>query len=150
MRINNQLLYFYACAVGYFLHTQKHSESMCHTFSSMLILSGMNEIGVSGCTFACTLIFMSFMVLDYYIWKYEPRREKTGFSFMQKQRRRSASVTAKLISAFSCYSDSTIPLFLKSEFSSFQPASVSVQVGLCRSWSETPEDGFLASRLICL
>ena len=35
------------------------------------------------------------------------------------------------------YSDSTIPLLLKSEISSFQPVSVTVQAGLCRTWSET-------------
>ena len=35
------------------------------------------------------------------------------------------------------YSDSTIPLLLKSEISSFQLFSVLVQVGLCRTWSET-------------
>ena len=35
------------------------------------------------------------------------------------------------------YSDSTIPLLLKSENSSFQPASVAVQAGLCWTCSET-------------
>ena len=35
------------------------------------------------------------------------------------------------------YSDSTIPLLLKSEISSFLPASVTVQAGLCRTCSET-------------
>ena len=35
------------------------------------------------------------------------------------------------------YSDSTIPLLLKSEISSFQPVSVTVQASLCRTWSET-------------
>ena len=35
------------------------------------------------------------------------------------------------------YSDSTIPLLLKSEISSFQLFSVLVQAGLCRSCSET-------------
>ena len=35
------------------------------------------------------------------------------------------------------YSDSTIPLLLKSEFSSFQPASVTVQPDLCQTCSET-------------
>ena len=45
------------------------------------------------------------------------------------------------------YSDSTIPLLLKSEISSFWLFSELVQVGLCRTWSETPKTGFLASRL---
>ena len=35
------------------------------------------------------------------------------------------------------YSDSTIPLLLKSPISSFQLFSVTVQVGLCRTCSET-------------
>ena len=35
------------------------------------------------------------------------------------------------------YTDSTIPFLLKSEISSFWPASVTVQLGLCRTWSET-------------
>ena len=35
------------------------------------------------------------------------------------------------------YSDSTVPLLLKSEISRFQLFSVTVQVGLCRTWSET-------------
>ena len=35
------------------------------------------------------------------------------------------------------YSDSTIPLLLKSEISSFQLFSVLVQGGLCQTWSET-------------
>ena len=46
------------------------------------------------------------------------------------------------------YSDSTIPLLLKSEISSFYLFSELVQAGLCRTWSETPKTGFLASRLI--
>ena len=47
------------------------------------------------------------------------------------------------------YTDSTIPLLPKSEISSFYPSSVTVQPGLCRTWSETPKTGFLITRLIC-
>ena len=47
------------------------------------------------------------------------------------------------------YSDSTIPLLLKSEISSFYLFSELVQAGLCRTCSETPKTGFLASRLKC-
>ena len=36
------------------------------------------------------------------------------------------------------YMDSTIS-FLKSEISSFKPAYMTVQVGLCQTWSETPK-----------
>ena len=46
------------------------------------------------------------------------------------------------------YTDSTIPLLHKSEISSIQPSSVTVQPGLCRTWSETPKTGFLRTRLI--
>ena len=48
------------------------------------------------------------------------------------------------------YTDSTIPLLLKSEISSVQPSSVVVQPGLCRTWSETPKTGFFRTRLISL
>ena len=34
------------------------------------------------------------------------------------------------------YTDSTIPLLLKSEISSFYPLSVTVQAGLCQTWLE--------------
>ena len=34
------------------------------------------------------------------------------------------------------YTNSTLPLLFKSEISSFQLASVLVQPGLCRTWSE--------------
>ena len=47
------------------------------------------------------------------------------------------------------YTDSTISLLLKSKILSFQPASVTVQPGLCRTWSETQIVGFLTHRLIC-
>ena len=45
------------------------------------------------------------------------------------------------------YIDSTIPLLPKSEISSLQQSSVTVQPGLYRIWSETPKTGFLATRL---
>ena len=46
------------------------------------------------------------------------------------------------------YTDSTIPLLPKSEISSLLAFSVTVQLGLCRTWSETPKTGFLRTRLI--
>ena len=45
------------------------------------------------------------------------------------------------------YTDSTIPLLPKSEIASLSPSSVTVQSGLCRTWSETPKTGFLTTRL---
>ena len=45
------------------------------------------------------------------------------------------------------YMDSTIFLRLKFEILSDEPASVTVQVGLRHTWSETPKTGFLASWL---
>ena len=43
------------------------------------------------------------------------------------------------------YTDSTIPLLPKSEVSRF----VAAQAGLCQTWLETPQTGFLASQLKC-
>ena len=40
------------------------------------------------------------------------------------------------------YTGSSIHLLLISEISSLLPSSVAVQSGLCRTWSETPEDRF--------
>ena len=37
------------------------------------------------------------------------------------------------------YTDSTIRLLSKSEISSLWPSSVALQLGLCRTWSETPK-----------
>ena len=38
-------------------------------------------------------------------------------------------------------------LLSKSEISILEPSSVAVQLGLCRTWSETPKTGFLTTRL---
>ena len=48
------------------------------------------------------------------------------------------------------YTDSTIPLLPKYETTSLLPCSVTVQPGLCGTWSETPKIHFLTTRLICL
>ena len=47
-------------------------------------------------------------------------------------------------------SDSTIPLLLKSKIPRVYLSSVTVQLGLCRAWLETPKTGFLASQLTCI
>ena len=46
-----------------------------------------------------------------------------------------------------CYTDSTIPLLPKSVIPSLYPSSLTVQPGLCQTWSETPKTGFLTTRL---
>ena len=46
------------------------------------------------------------------------------------------------------YSDSAIPLLLKSEISSLLPSSMVLQPGLCQAWLETLKTGFLRMRLI--
>ena len=48
-----------------------------------------------------------------------------------------------------CYTDSAISLLLKSEISRSYPSSLTVQIGMCQTWSETPKTGFLMSGLIC-
>ena len=40
------------------------------------------------------------------------------------------------------YTDSAIPLLLKSEISSFKPSSVAALTGFCQTWSETPKTVF--------
>ena len=45
------------------------------------------------------------------------------------------------------YSDSSIPFFLKSEFSRFYPASEAVQTGFCQNWTVTQKVGFLTRQL---
>ena len=47
-----------------------------------------------------------------------------------------------------CYTDSKIPLLPKTEISSLYASSVIARPGLCRTWSETPQTGFLTTRLI--
>ena len=78
----------------------------------------------------------------------EPHREKTGFLPMQNkgtdQLRSNCEADQRLCFG---YTDSIISLLLKSEISSFLPASVTGQVGLCQTCSETPKTGFLAPRL---
>ena len=46
------------------------------------------------------------------------------------------------------YTDSTIPLLSKSKISSLEPSSVTVQPGLCRTWSQLV--GFLTPKLISI
>ena len=45
------------------------------------------------------------------------------------------------------YKDSTIPLLPKSEISSLSSSSVAVPPGLCPTWLENPNTGFLRTRL---
>ena len=83
----------------------------------------------------------------------EPPHEKTNNLHMQKQRHSRSDPTICIgenkdadqlrgnreADQHHCfrYTDSTIPLLFKSEISSFQLASVTVQLGLCRTCSET-------------
>ena len=46
--------------------------------------------------------------------------------------------------------DSAISLLPKSEVSSLKPSYVTVQTGLCRTWSDTPKTDFLALWLNCI
>ena len=79
----------------------------------------------------------------------EPRREKISFCICEKkdadQLRGNREADQRLCFR---YTNSTIPVLHKSEISSLWPSSVTVQPGLCGTWSETPKTGFLRTRLI--
>ena len=63
----------------------------------------------------------------------------------------SCAVTAQLISAFVFTTRLVLSLFcLNPKFQAFKPASVTVQPGLCQTWSETQIVGFLTPRLTLL
>ena len=70
---------------------------------------------------------------------FEPPRGKTNNLHRRKQRQADQLRGNREADQRLCfrYSDSTIPLLLKSEISSFYLLSVLVQVGLCRTCSET-------------
>ena len=79
----------------------------------------------------------------------EPRHEKTRYSPMRKTKAQiSFAVTAKLICAF-IFATQIVQFlyFLNQKFSVSSNLSVLEQAGLCQTWSETPKNGFLASRL---
>ena len=71
---------------------------------------------------------MNFAFID--LLQFEPPHGKTNNLHRQKQSR---EADQRLCFRFT---DSTIPLLFKSELSSFWPASVTVQGGLCWKWSE--------------
>ena len=89
------------------------------------------------------------LVICRYSAIFEPHREKIGFCLGENkgadQLRSNCEAVQRLCFR---YTDGTISFLLKSEISSFLPTSVTVQVGLCRTWSETPKTGFLTSPLI--
>ena len=80
----------------------------------------------------------SFLYFNFII---EPLHKKT------KNKTKHQSVIAQLISAFVVTSQ-IVPLLLIPKISSFLPASVIAQVGLCQTWLETQIIGFLAQRLM--
>ena len=79
---------------------------------------------------------------------YEPHYEKIGFLHIENKEADQLRSNRDQRLCFR-YTDSTIPLLPKSEISSLSPSSVTVQPGLCRTWSETLKTGFLTTRLIC-
>ena len=81
----------------------------------------------------------------------EPRREKTGFCICENKTQISFAVIGnREADQRLCfrYTDSTIPLLPKYKISSLYPFSEAAQPDLCRTWSETPKNGFLTSRLV--
>ena len=63
----------------------------------------------------------------------EPPHGKTNNLHRRKQRRSNCEADQRLCFH---YSDSAIPLLLKYKISSLYPSSVTVQAGLCKTWSE--------------
>ena len=79
----------------------------------------------------------------------EPRHEKTGFLPICENKgadQLCSYCTADQHLCF-CYPDSTIPPLVIPKMLRFQHHSVAAQPGLCKTWSETPKTGFLASQL---
>ena len=69
---------------------------------------------------------------------------KPFFAFEKTKTQISFAVTAKLISAFIFAAHIVQPLFfLNPKFISLWLSSVAAQTGLCRTWTETPKNGFL-------
>ena len=66
----------------------------------------------------------------------EPRREKPAFCICKNKDADHREADQPLCFR---YIDNTIPLLPKSEISSLSPSSVTVQPGLCETWSETPD-----------
>ena len=82
----------------------------------------------------------------------EPRYEKTVFCICENKdadQLRSNRIADQRLCFRYMVSTCTIPLLPKSEISSMKPSSLTVQPGLCQTWSETPKTGFLITRLIC-
>ena len=73
------------------------------------------------------------------------RHEITWFLQIRKQRCRSVNRAADQRLCIR-YMDSAIPFLFKSEVSSLYPSSAAVQLGLCRTWSDSLKAGFLAAR----
>ena len=80
--------------------------------------------------------------------QYEPHHEKPMFCICENkdadQLRGNREADQRLCFR---YIDTTIPLLSKTIISCLLPYSVTAQPGLCRTRSETPKTGFLATRL---
>ena len=74
---------------------------------------------------------------------------KPDFAYAKTKAQISCAVAAQLIQAFVFAARVVQSLFfLNSKSQAFSFFSVTVQAGLCQTWSETPKTGFLVSRLI--
>ena len=81
---------------------------------------------------------------------FEPRSEKNGFQHICENKAADQLWGNHTTDQRLCFRflDSTIPLLHKSEISSLYTSSVTAQPSLCKTWSETPNTGFLRTRLI--
>ena len=75
--------------------------------------------------------------------------ENRLFAYAKTKTQISFALTAKLISAFVFATRIVQSLYYQNpKFQDSSPSSVTAQLGLCQTWSETPKTGFLTTRLI--
>ena len=126
----------------YLCSENKVDDQLCSFCESAPLFSHMQNVG-----FLMTwLIIKSKMTIVYY--KTSRSVRKPDFCLCENkdadQLRGNREADQRL---YFRYTDSTFPPLLIPKFSRFWVSSVTVQAGLCRTWSEIPKTGFLASRL---
>ena len=97
----------------------------------------------------CTLTFMRTQNSSNSFYLFSRAMRKQPFTYSNSKAQFSCVVTAQLICGFLYFRIvSTNSLLHKSVSSSLKSFSVAVQLGLCWTWSETLNTGFLTTQLI--